>query len=157
MILTLTYLLTYVRNWALLEELSIAQPLKNSPAFYEPESSIPCSQEASTGPYPEPYQSNPLHRSCIQGIRPGPRLLVYFRNRLFLRWGVVSPTPNPQAGGPPLVSCPRLFIQNIRSWPPILEGVSSIRNLRTRHAVVTRDPPHMDYFNTSYGKYKTSL
>jgi hypothetical protein len=27
----------------------------------EPEGSIPCSQEPSTGPYPEPYQSNPLH------------------------------------------------------------------------------------------------
>jgi hypothetical protein len=27
----------------------------------EPEVSIPCSQEPSTGPYPEPYQSNPLH------------------------------------------------------------------------------------------------
>jgi hypothetical protein len=27
----------------------------------EPEGSIPSSQEPSTGPYPEPYQSNPLH------------------------------------------------------------------------------------------------
>jgi hypothetical protein len=26
-----------------------------------PEGSIPCSQESSTGPYPEPYQSNPHH------------------------------------------------------------------------------------------------
>jgi hypothetical protein len=46
--------------------------------------------------------------------------------------------PNPQAGGPPLVGCLRLFIQYIRSHPPYLEGVSSIRNLRTRHAVVTK-------------------
>jgi hypothetical protein len=43
---------------------------------------------------------------------------------------VVSPTPNPQAGGPPLVSCPQLLIQYIRSYPLYLEGVSSIRNLR---------------------------
>jgi hypothetical protein len=27
----------------------------------EPEGSIPCSQESFTGPYPELYQSNPLH------------------------------------------------------------------------------------------------
>ena len=37
---------------------------------------------------------------------------------MFLRLGVVSPSPNPQAGGPPLVGCPRLFIQYIRSYPP---------------------------------------
>jgi hypothetical protein len=27
----------------------------------EPEGLIPCSQEPSTGPYPESYQSNPIH------------------------------------------------------------------------------------------------
>jgi hypothetical protein len=27
----------------------------------------------------------------------------------FLRWGVVSTSPNHQAGGPPLVGCPRLL------------------------------------------------
>jgi hypothetical protein len=32
-----------------------------------------------------------------------------------------GPTPNPQAGGPPLVGCPRLLIQHIRSYPPYLE------------------------------------
>jgi len=40
-----------------------------------------------------------------------------FRNKNFLRWGVVSPTPNPQDGGPPLICCPRLLIQYIRSYP----------------------------------------
>jgi hypothetical protein len=50
-----------------------------------------------------------------------------------LRGRVVS----PQAGGPPTVGCPRLLIQYIRSDPPYLEAVSSIRNRRTRHAVVT--------------------
>jgi len=29
-----------------------------------------------------------------------PRLIVGFRNKLFLRCGVVTPTPNPQPGGP---------------------------------------------------------
>ena len=42
---------------------------------------------------------------------------------VFLRWGVVSTSPNPQAGGPPLVGCPRLLIQYIRGYPPYLEAV----------------------------------
>jgi hypothetical protein len=29
--------------------------------FMQPEGSLPCSQELSTGPYPESYQSNPYH------------------------------------------------------------------------------------------------
>jgi len=41
----------------------------------------------------------------------------------FLRRGVVSTLPNPQAGGPPLVGCPLLLIQYIRSHPSILEAV----------------------------------
>jgi hypothetical protein len=34
---------------------------KNSQHFMEPEVSLPCSQEPSTCPYPEPDQSNPYH------------------------------------------------------------------------------------------------
>jgi hypothetical protein len=41
--------------------------------------------------------------------------LEVFVTSFFLRWGVVNPTPNPQSGGPPLVVCPRLLIQYIRS------------------------------------------
>jgi hypothetical protein len=41
-----------------------------------------------------------------------------FLTRRVLRRGVVSTSPNPQAGGPPLVGCPRLLIQFIRSYPP---------------------------------------
>jgi hypothetical protein len=52
----------------------------------------------------------------------------------FLWWGVVSLTPNHQAGGSPLVGCPRLLIKCIRSYPPYPEAVSSICNLRTRRA-----------------------
>jgi hypothetical protein len=51
--------------------------------------------------------------------------------------------PNPQDGGSPLNSCLRLLIQYIRSYPPYLEGISSICNMSTRHAVVTSDPPNM--------------
>jgi hypothetical protein len=53
--------------------------------------------------------------------------------------------PNPQTRGRPLVGYPRLLIQYIRSYPPYLEGVYSIRNLGTRHAVVTRDTPNMEF------------
>ena len=42
----------------------------------------------------------------------------YFLTFCFSRGGVVSASPNPQAGGPPLVGCPRLLIQFIRSYPP---------------------------------------
>jgi hypothetical protein len=67
-----------------------------------------------------------------------------FRNKLgVLQWWVVIPPPHPQAGGPPPVGCPRRRIQYNRSYPPNLEAVSSIVNLRTRHAVVTRDPLNM--------------
>ena len=62
----------------------------------EPEGSSPYSQEPATYLYPEPDRSSP-------------GLLVIFRNMInFLRWGVVRPSPNPQAGGPSLVGCPRL-------------------------------------------------
>jgi hypothetical protein len=57
---------------------------------------------------------------------------------------VATLTLNPQFGRPPLVGCPRLLIQYIRSNPPYLEAVSSIRNLRTRHAVMARDALNME-------------
>jgi hypothetical protein len=54
-----------------------------------------------------------------------------------------SSTPNPQTGRPPLDGSLRLLIEYIRSYPPYLEVVSSIRNLRTHHTVVARNPPNM--------------
>lgn len=47
----------------------------------------------------------------------------------------------PCAGGPPLVNCPLLLTEYVHSYPPYLEVITSIRNLRTGHAVVKRDPP----------------
>jgi hypothetical protein len=87
----------------------------------------------------------PVPSSC-QRIRPFPRPLYKLRNKynFFLRWGVVSHPPNPQAVGPPPVGSPRLLIQYIRSYPPYQEAVSSIHNVRTRHAVVTKDLLNMD-------------
>jgi hypothetical protein len=45
-------------------------------------------------------------------------LFEYFLTWFFWRGDVVSASPNPQAGGPPLVVCPRLRLQYIRSYPP---------------------------------------
>ena len=44
--------------------------------------------------------------------------MCMFLNISILQGGVVSTSPNPQAGGPPLIGCPRLLIQYIRSYPP---------------------------------------
>ena len=43
---------------------------------------------------------------------------VSVQHNAFLRSAVVSTSPNPQAGGSPLVGCPRLLTQYIRSYPP---------------------------------------
>jgi len=43
--------------------------------------------------------------------------LWMFLNISVLQGRVVSTSPNPQAGGPPLVGCPQLLIQFIRSCP----------------------------------------
>ena len=67
-----------------------------------------------------------------------PRALTIFRNSInFLRWGVVSISPNSQAGGPPLVGCPRLLIQYIRSYPPYVEAVPQPEDVPCRD---DRDP-----------------
>jgi hypothetical protein len=49
------------RSWALLEKLPIVPPLKKFPAFYGTRSFITVFTRPSTGPYPEPDQSNPYH------------------------------------------------------------------------------------------------
>jgi hypothetical protein len=69
----------------------------------EPEGSIQCPQEAA-----------------------GPRSCVIFHNKVGFFWSEeMLALRTTQAGGPPLVGCPRLLIQYIRSCPPYLEAVSS--------------------------------
>jgi hypothetical protein len=41
---------------------------RTSQHFMEPEGTLPCSQEPSTGPYSDPDQSNPYHRSYLSKI-----------------------------------------------------------------------------------------
>ena len=43
---------------------------------------------------------------------------IGFVSGTVFRLGIVSTSPNPQAGGPPLFVCPRLLFQYIRSYRP---------------------------------------
>jgi hypothetical protein len=105
--------------------------------LWNPEGSLPHSQVPATCPYPQPARSRPHPHNALnipsikshvpfpllrpyQSISPGPKLYVWtFGNKItFLRWGVVSTSPNPQDGGPPIFGCPRRLIQYIHSYPP---------------------------------------
>jgi hypothetical protein len=101
-LIALTYLPTHsLTPWSsvLLENLTGSQLVYEFPAFPETECSLPQSQVLATCPYPE---------LCVNILKQD----------TFLRWGFASSSPNPQAGGPPLVSCLRLLIKYIRSYPP---------------------------------------
>jgi hypothetical protein len=59
---------------------------------------------------------------------------TFRNNKKCLRWGVVSPTSKPQAGGPLPVGCPRLLIQYILSYPQakVVPVVSSLHVFRLK-------------------------
>ena len=73
-----------------------------------------------------------------QSISPGSRLTFFvFRNTIrFCSEELLAPRPTPQAGGPPL-SAVRDCLFNIFAATLHIGDRSSIRNLRTHHAVVT--------------------
>ena len=56
----------------------------------------------------------------IKSISPGSRLSLWTFCNMIRFYGEVllTPRPTPKLGGPPLVGCPRLLIQYIRSYPP---------------------------------------
>jgi len=64
----------------------------------------------------------------------------HFVQGSFLRLRVVSPSPNPQTGGPPLVGCPQLIIRYIRSYPPHWKPSA---NPKTCHAQVSETSLNM--------------
>ena len=118
--------------------------LPHSDHFTEPEGSLPHSQASPNCLYPGPAQSSPSTHIPPPGdlfpletLPPHPEnpsgAVVYLRTVLspeqasrmcvflnisVLQGAVVSTSPNPQAGGPSLVRCPRLLIQFICSYPP---------------------------------------
>jgi hypothetical protein len=71
------------------------------------------------------HRSPASPRSCVIF----PKILLFDVEEL------LSPAQLP-SGGPPLVDCTQLIIQNIRSYPPYLEAVFSTPNLSTRHAIL---------------------
>jgi len=73
----------------------------------------------------------------------------------FLRWWVVSTSPNPPAGGPPFLGCPRLPIPYIRSYPPywrlFLHPQSEDAScLDDRDPIITGRNPHACPRNTQW-------
>ena len=121
----LKYLLTYSmeerRSW----EANRSSASRKFPAFYGTRKFIAAFTTARhlSVSWARPIQSFPLLR-LYPRIIPVPRLWSLFLNMAnFLLWGVVSTSPNPQAGGPHTVSCPRPVIQYIRSYPTYLEVV----------------------------------
>jgi hypothetical protein len=60
--------LTHSWSWAVLEKPPIVQLSRTSQHFMEPEGSLLCSQEPSTGPCPEPDKSNPSHYISLRSI-----------------------------------------------------------------------------------------
>jgi hypothetical protein len=84
-----------------------------------------------------------LGHLSIESVQVWGPLWYFITCLFFLWWGVDSPMPNFPAGGSPLVDCPRLHMQHICISASYLEAVSSIRNLRMHHVMVTKDPLNM--------------
>jgi hypothetical protein len=49
----------------ILENLMLALLVNTCPVFYGTESSLPCSQQLSTGAYPKPDEFNPRHKILL--------------------------------------------------------------------------------------------
>jgi hypothetical protein len=78
----------------------------------EPEDSLPCSQESSAGPYPEPDQSNPSHPISLRST------LI-----LFIRLGLDLPSGLFPSGYPINILYAFLFFPFVLHALPI-EGFS---------------------------------
>jgi hypothetical protein len=89
--------------------------------------SLPHSQQPCTCPYTEPYQRT----------SPGPRLCIVVCNLvIFYGEKLLAPFPNPSWRTTPCRLSATAYSM-YSQLPSISAGGSSIRHLRTRHAVVT--------------------
>ena len=127
------YLLTPCR--VLLEKLTGLQLVKKFPAFHGTRKFITAltsfrhlslswaSPIQSIYPHPTSWRSililsTHLRLGLPSGLFPEQASRMWmFLNISVLQRGVVSTSPDPQVGGPPLVGCQRLLIQYIRSYP----------------------------------------
>jgi len=84
-----------------------------------------------------------LLRSC-QRISPGPRRFETFRNKLnFYGERLLALRPTSNIEDRPFSAVPDCLFNIFSQLHYVSGGLPSIRNLRTRHAAVTRDPPNM--------------
>jgi hypothetical protein len=99
-----------------------------------------------------------LHLKMFQNIRPNSTLCITFRIMLAFYGKGLQPSPvQTPTWRATLVDCQGLLIQYLRNYPPCLKTVSSTCNLRTRNAVVTRDPINMIIKNMQYWMSLTSF
>ena len=93
-----------------------------------------------SGLFPSGFPTKTLYTPLLSpyAIRAPP---ISFFLILSLARGVVSTSPNPQARGPPLANCPRLFIQYILSYPSYRRPLLHPQPVRKHHAVLTGTPP----------------
>jgi hypothetical protein len=122
-----TYLLT---PWyrILFEKLIVSQLVKKIPFLMESEGSSLCSQKPATGPYP------------VQ-VRCALKHFVTIKN--FYGEGLSAPRPTPPSWRTTPCRLSATAYSIYSQLPSVPGGLPSIRNLRMRHAVVTRDPPNM--------------
>jgi hypothetical protein len=98
----------------------------------------------------DPYlpKVHQFFRSCQRTI-PGRRRFETFRSKLnFYGEELLAPLPTPSWG---TTAC-RLSATAYAIYlqlPSVSGGLPSIRNLRTLHTVVSKDPPKMENLNTA--------
>jgi hypothetical protein len=114
----LTNQLIKLTLWAVLEQQMSPQLVKKSPTFYGTCTFITAFTTA-------------CHLALSWAQQISCPILVVEREFSVVRNVRTGPgdhlIPNPQTEGPPFVSCPQLLIQDIRSYPPYRDTVSSIR------------------------------
>jgi len=101
-------------------------------------------------PPPVPILSQPEYQSRSEALGNISQQDTFF----YCVW-VVSTSPNPQAAGPPLVSCPRLLFQYIRSflpyWRPFLHPQPEDAPSRSdRDSLITESQMNAFHIRTLY-------